>query len=101
MNTTKGNTQQNKNNNTLGSVITGAVEVAAIAGVAVAATMALKDEKSRRKTGKMLNNAKDKTVKYIQTLNNNPDVKNLKKNIIKIGKSMTQDEIKVKKVKNN
>ena len=99
MNTTKGNTQQDKN--MIGSVITGAVEVAAIAGVAVAATLALKDEKSRKKTGKMLNQAKDKTVKYIQTLNNNPDVKNLKRNIIKIGKSMTQDEIKVKKVKNN
>ena len=94
MNTVKGNTQ--KNSNILGNVIVGAAEVAAIAGVAVAATLALKDEKSRKKTGKMLNNAKDKTIKYIQTLNNNPDVKNLKKNIIKIGKSMTQDEVKAK-----
>jgi len=95
MNTVKGNTQ--KNSNILGNVIVGAAEVAAIAGVAVAATLALKDEKSRKKTGKMLNSAKDKTIKYIQTLNDNPDVKNLKKNILNIGKSLTQEDVKIKK----
>jgi hypothetical protein len=52
---------------TLGSIVTGIAEAVAIVGVAVTATMALKDEKTREKVKKTLINVKDQTINYIDT----------------------------------
>lgn len=56
------------NKNAIGSVVSGVAGAAVIAGVAVAATMALQDKKTREKVKKVLMNARDQTVDYIETL---------------------------------
>lgn len=58
---------QNDNKNVIGAVVAGVTGAAAIAGVAVAATIALKDEKTRGKVKKMLINAKDQVIDYVDT----------------------------------
>lgn len=45
----------------------------AIAGVAVAATIALKDEKTRKKVGKVLTDVKDQAIDYVETLKTESD----------------------------
>lgn len=70
MKTTHKKKQNNKN--TIGSVVTGVAGAAAIAGVTVAATMALKDKKSREKVKKMLINVKDQAIDYVETLKTEP-----------------------------
>lgn len=56
------------NKNIIGSVVTKVVGAAAIAGVAVAATMALKDEKTRKKVKKVLINVRDQAIDRVETL---------------------------------
>lgn len=71
MKTTHKKKQNNKN--TIGSVVAGVAGAAAIAGVTVAATMALKDKKSREKVKKMLISVKDQTIDYVETLKTEPN----------------------------
>jgi hypothetical protein len=54
--------------NAIGSIVAGVAGAVAIAGAAVVTTMALKDEKSRKKTRKMLIDAKDQALDYVETL---------------------------------
>lgn len=56
------------NKDVTGSIVTGVAKVAAIAGVAVAATMALENKKTRKKVKDALTNAKDRAMNYIETL---------------------------------
>jgi len=59
--------KQDENKNIIGSVVAG------VAGaVAVAATMALKDEKTRKKLKKVLINVKDQAIDRVETLKTEP-----------------------------
>lgn len=60
---------------TIGSVVAGVAGAVAIAGVAVAATMALKDGKTREKIKKALSNVKDQAIDYVETLKKESNVK--------------------------
>lgn len=65
--------KQNKNKNTIGSVVAGVVGAVAIAGV-TAATMALRDEKTRKKVKKVLVNVKDQAIDYVEALKTEPNI---------------------------
>ncbi|PIP74342.1 MAG: hypothetical protein COX78_03295 [Candidatus Levybacteria bacterium CG_4_10_14_0_2_um_filter_35_8] len=73
-----------KNKNKVGSVVAGVAGAVAIAGVAVAATMALKDKKSREKVKKVLVNVKDQAMDYVETLKKEPNVKETTSKVKKI-----------------
>ena len=61
------------NKNRIGSVVAGVAGAVVIAGVAVATTVALKDEKTRKKVKKVLINVKDQTVDYVDALKTDPN----------------------------
>lgn len=69
-------THQKKQNdkNTISTVVAGVAGAVAIAGVAVAATMALKDEETRQKVKKVLINVKDQAIDYAEALKTEPNV---------------------------
>ncbi|RJQ38489.1 hypothetical protein C4559_01730 [Candidatus Microgenomates bacterium] len=62
--------KQDDNKNTIGSVGAGI----AIAGVAVATTIALKDEKTRKKVKNVLVNVKDQTIDLVEILKIKPNI---------------------------
>lgn len=66
--------KQDDNKNTVGSIVAGVAGGVAIAGVAVAATIALKDEKTRKKVGKVLTDVKDHAIDYVETLKTEPSI---------------------------
>lgn len=75
------------NKNTVEYMAAGVTGAAVIAGVAVAATMALKNEKTRKRVAKVLINAKNQVMDYVdalevQTLETTPIKKQEKKNIL-------------------
>ncbi|MDP3987754.1 MAG: hypothetical protein Q8P80_01275 [Candidatus Levybacteria bacterium] len=82
--TDKNKKKQNNNKNTVGSVVVGVAGAVAIAGVAVAATMALKDKKSREKVKKVLINVKDQAIDYVETLKKEPNAKETTNTVKKI-----------------
>lgn len=59
------NTQEKKSTNPLKTALTGAVVGA---GITVAGTMLLKDEKRRKKMKKVLNQVKDQGVEYLKDM---------------------------------
>jgi hypothetical protein len=63
------------NKNVMGSVMVGVAGAAVIAGAAVAATMALKDEKTREKVKKVLIKAKDQAIEYVDKFKSVPNPK--------------------------
>jgi hypothetical protein len=67
--------KQNDNKNRIRSIVAGMAGAAAITGAAVAATIALKDEKTRKKLENVLVNAKDKVIDYIDTFKTVPNAK--------------------------
>lgn len=84
--TDKNKKKQNNKKNTVGSVVAGVAGAVAIAGVAVAATIALKDKKSREKVKKVLVNVKDQAMDYVETLKKEPNVKETTNKVKKIAK---------------
>lgn len=70
------------------SAITGAIIGA---GVAVAGTMALKDEKNREKIKEMLTNAKDQAVDFMETVQKRADDKKteIEDELVKKQKTLT------------
>ncbi len=66
--------KQDDNKNTVSPIITSVAGAVAIAGVAVAATMALRDEKTRKKVKKVLTNVKDQAIDYVESLKEDSDV---------------------------
>src|ERR1035437_9146251 len=72
--TSKHRKKQGNNKNTIGSVVTGMAGAVAIAGVAVAATMALKDKKTKKKEKKVLIDVKDQATDYVETLKTESNV---------------------------
>jgi len=67
--------KQNDNKTRIGSVVAGVAGAIAVAGVAVAATMALKDEKTRKKVKNALISAKDKAIDYVDTFKTESNAK--------------------------
>lgn len=65
---TNKNQKKQDHNKNIGSVVAGVAGAVAVAGVAVAATMALRDEKTREKAKKVLINVKDQAIDYVGTL---------------------------------
>jgi F0F1-type ATP synthase membrane subunit a len=63
----------NKNKNK--SALAGAAGAAIVAGVAVASAFVLKDKKNREKVKKVLTNAKDQAVDYMQDVQKKTDKK--------------------------
>ena len=63
----------NKNKNK--SNLAGAAGAAIVAGVAVASAFVLKDKKNREKVKKVLTNAKDQAVDYMQDVQKKTDKK--------------------------
>jgi|WetSurMetagenome_2_1015567.scaffolds.fasta_scaffold608647_1 hypothetical protein len=74
--------KQENNKNTFSSVIAGVAGTIALTGIAVA-TIALKDEKTRKKVKDSLIKVKDQAIDYFDTLKTKPKVK---KEISKIKK---------------
>jgi hypothetical protein len=66
---------QNKNTNMVGTVAAGMAGAAVIAGAAVAATIALKDEKTREKIKNVLIDAKDQAIDYADTFRTKSNAK--------------------------
>lgn len=66
--TDKNQKKQVDDKNTIGSVVAGVTGAVVIAGVAVAATIALKDGKTRKMVKKVLTDAKDQAIDYVETL---------------------------------
>ncbi|MDP2692845.1 MAG: hypothetical protein Q8O88_04370 [bacterium] len=64
--------KQEDNKNAIGSVVAGVAGAVAIAGVAVAATMALKNEKTRKKVKGVLIDMKNQAIDYFDTLKTEP-----------------------------
>jgi len=62
------NKKQNNHKNRLGKIAAEVAGAAVVAGVAVAATMVLKDEKNRKKINKALTNAKNEVTDYVDML---------------------------------
>lgn len=60
--------QKKQNNNVSGMIIAEVAGAAVIAGAAVAATLALKDEKTREKIKNVAGNIKDQAVGYIKNI---------------------------------
>lgn len=92
--------KQNQNKETISSVITKvaglATATAVVAGVGVAAGMALKDDETREKGKKILINAKDQAMDYIDKLRSEPNTKEKAKKFKKIAAD-TKKTIKKKK----
>lgn len=86
--------KQNDNKNTMGSVVAGVAGAVAIASVAVAATMALKDEKTRKKTKKVFIDVKDQAINYIDALKKEPSGNKKTYAIKKIAKNTKKVVIK-------
>lgn len=63
------------NKNTIGAVVAGVAGAVAVAGVAVATTMALKDEKTRKKVKNVLIKAKDQAIDYVDTFRTESNAK--------------------------
>lgn len=79
--------KQDDNKKVVGYAAAGVAGAAVIAGVAVAATMALKNEATRKKVTKVLINAKNQVMDYVdalevQTIETTPIKKQKKKNIL-------------------
>ena len=67
--------RQHKNKkNAIGVLAAGVAGAVAIAGVAVAATIALKDEKTRKKVKEVLIDVKDQALDYAEKLQKDPQV---------------------------
>lgn len=64
MNKTQSHEEKHSNGS---AVVAGVVGAVAGAGVAVAATMAMKDEKTREKVGQVLQSVKDQAMEYMDT----------------------------------
>lgn len=75
--------KQQDNKNTKGTIIAG-IAGAVVAGVAVAATMVMKDEKTKKKVEKILTNIKDQAMDYVDQLKEEPTTKEAVKEIKKI-----------------
>lgn len=84
------NQKKNENNKAIKSVAAGVAGALAVAGVAVAATMAMKDEKTREKVKKVLIDVKDKAIEYIDTLKTEPGNKKETNSIKKIATSIKE-----------
>lgn len=72
-----GNMIKKNNKSRLGSVVAGVAGAVAVAGVTVAATIALKDKKTREKVKKAFTNIKNQAMDYVETLET--DKKGIKK----------------------
>lgn len=72
--TNKHRKKHGNNKNAIGSVVSGVAGAVAIAGVAVAATMALSDKKTRKKVKKVLIDVKDQATDYVETLKTDSNV---------------------------
>lgn len=81
--TNKYQKKQDHNKN-IGSVVAGVAGAVAVAGVAVAATMALRDEKTREKAKKVLTNVKDQAIDYVDTLKTEPNKREKSSSIKKL-----------------
>lgn len=66
--TTVNPNKQVNNKNIIRSVVAGLAGAVAITGVAIAATVALKDERTRKKVKKTLINIKDQATEHVKTL---------------------------------
>lgn len=84
------------NKSAMGSVAAGVAGAVALAGVAVAATMVMQDEKTRGKVRNVLMNAKDKAIDYIDTFKTESNTKkgvNTIKKIVNDTKNVLEKEI--------
>lgn len=84
------------NKNTIGSVAVKVAEAVVIAGVAVAATIALKDEKTRKKVKKALVNVKDQAIGYVEDMQNKAQDKKGK-----VEKKLVKGKEQIKKAENS
>jgi len=83
-----------------GAVVAGVAGAVVVAGAAVAATMALKDKKSRKKVKKVLVGVKDNAMEYMKTIQAGlkKEEKNVPKRIVKETKKLAKtSSIKEKK----
>lgn len=95
------NQKKHNNKNIVGSVAAGVAGAVAIAGVAVAATMVLTDEKTRKKVNKAITDVKDQAMEYVDALKTGE--KSVKENgsVKKPAKVVTKKlEKKITEVKN-
>lgn len=69
------------NKKKIGTFVAGAAGVVAVAGVAVAGAMVLRDGKNRAKVRKILTDAKDQAIDYVDTFKTEPAVKEAKRTI--------------------
>lgn len=79
--------KQNDNKNKIGTIAAGVAGAVVIAGVAVAATMALEDEKTRKKIKNTLVDVKDRVIDYVDTFKTESYAKKGTKTINKILKN--------------
>lgn len=86
--TTAQQKKQTDNRNRIGSVTAGVVGAAVIAGAAVATTMALKDEKTRKRIKSALVDVKDQAIDYIDTFKTNQNSKKISNPIKKIARNI-------------
>ena len=67
--------KQHKNKkNSMGVLAAGVAGAVALAGVAVAATIALKDDKTRKKVKEAISDIKDQALNYAEKLQKDPQV---------------------------
>lgn len=92
------NTVQKNNKGRLGSIVAGVASAVAVAGVAVAATIALKDKKTREKVKKSLEGIKDRAINYVESLEKKPETKKIISNTKKSSKKIIKVTKKAKKV---
>lgn len=69
------NTLRKNNKSALGSIVKGMAGAAAVAGVAVAVTRALKNKKTRDNVKKTMSYMKGKAMDYVKTLETDKKVK--------------------------
>lgn len=60
--------KQNNGSGSFGSIVAGVAGAVAVAGVTVAATIALRNKKNREKAKKILLKVKDQTLDYVDSL---------------------------------
>lgn len=68
MNKTNTTQKRDNNKNATSTIVTEVAGAVAIAGAAVAATMALKDKKTRERVKQVMTDVRDQAIDYIETL---------------------------------
>lgn len=88
------NTKKQKEKNRAGSIVAGVAGAVVVAGVAVAATMALKDEKNRKKVKKAMVGVKDQALDYVNNFKTEHEItkeKGIVEKVIKTDKKKIEE----------